>query len=248
MTKQINLYSPRLSYDMFPADNNPPCILFVHGGGFVGGSKDNTNLAGVEAFQKDGFSVARMNYTLATKGSPTFRQAPLDVLNCIANIKANYNPSDIYLVGTSAGATIALQAALTNPTVISKLALLYGIYDFTRSYRDLMSSPTNVQDMLDIYLGSDKITCPKVKRSVAQLLSPLHISKMKPFPRTLPTFIAHGASDPVVNCVQSRILVQHLIFHHKNIFGYKEYPKVGHGFNPTNPFCYTDLIGFFNAS
>jgi len=95
-------------------DGALPLVVWVHGGGFIGGSKD-----GVANYLKilasNGFAVAGVNYSTAPGSNyPTpVRQVGSALEFLTANsIELGIDPSRIILAGDSAGAQIAAQAAI----------------------------------------------------------------------------------------------------------------------------------------
>ncbi len=120
-----------------------PVVLFVHGGGFVGGDKrlgaspyyDNVGLWAV----RSGFVGMTMSYRLAPQAQ--YPAAAADIGAALRWVLANAgafggDPAGIVLLGQSAGAThVATYAALAAVHArpgggVRGAALLSGIYDF----------------------------------------------------------------------------------------------------------------------
>ena len=114
---------------VLPADvpGQLPVVLWVHGGGFIGGSKDGVaNYLKILAAQ--GFAVAGMNYSTAPGATyPTPVRQVAAALKFLADEgqALNVDADRIVLAGDSAGAQIAAQAALiaTDPNYAAKVGI-----------------------------------------------------------------------------------------------------------------------------
>src|SRR4051794_20964009 len=113
-------YSPgdrHAVFDLFtPANGNMPlpAIVWVHGGGFVAGSRSYLSNY-LQILAARGFVTVAIDYTLApTARFPTpVRQANTALAYIVANAQRfNIDPARIFLAGDSAGAQIAAQTAL----------------------------------------------------------------------------------------------------------------------------------------
>ncbi len=121
---QMDVYQP--VGDTF---SNRPVLIFVHGGGFAGGRRDETAIVDFcENLTRRGYVVASISYTLTMKGKSfscdqpaknkltTFKQTAQEI-----NVATTYlienrtrfriNPARIVLAGSSAGAEGVVQAA-----------------------------------------------------------------------------------------------------------------------------------------
>ncbi|WP_333572479.1 alpha/beta hydrolase [Sphingomonas sp.] len=89
----------------------PPLILFVHGGGWEHGNKDNaTGSAKIRHFTQAGYALATVNYRLVP--GATVEQQAQDVAAAIAWLVAHarelgFDPNRMVLMGHSAGAHLA---------------------------------------------------------------------------------------------------------------------------------------------
>lgn len=89
----------------------PPLVVFVHGGGWERGSKDNaTGAAKIRHFTGEGYAFATINYRLVP--GATVEQQAQDVASAIAWLVAHakelgFNPKRMVLMGHSAGAHLA---------------------------------------------------------------------------------------------------------------------------------------------
>ena len=149
-----------------------PTIVSIHGGGYVYGSKELYRRYCMDLARR-GFSVVNFNYRLA----PQHRfPAPLEDINAvmewICSNKDTYHldPSNIFLVGDSAGAYLAghYLALWSNPDFAARFdfrtprgitirgaALNCGLYRYKDSeliFKDLLGPRISPQDpRLDIY-------------------------------------------------------------------------------------------------
>ena len=108
-----------------------PAIVWVHGGGFVAGSR--SELSGyLQILAARGFVTIAIDYTLApTERFPTpVRQTNAALAYVVANAKRfNLDPQRIFLAGDSAGAQIAAQTALviSDESYAQRLGIAPGV-------------------------------------------------------------------------------------------------------------------------
>ncbi|HEV7293456.1 MAG TPA: alpha/beta hydrolase [Devosia sp.] len=120
---------------VLPADVGAdlPVVLWVHGGGYIGGSKDGVaNYLKILAAQ--GFAVAGMNYSTAPGATyPTPVRQVAAALQFLTDDSQNLriDANRIVLAGDSAGAQIAAQAALivTDPEYAAAIGIEPSIRD-----------------------------------------------------------------------------------------------------------------------
>ena len=114
--------SPENTLDLYlPTQTalTPPLILWIHGGGFIGGDKsDATYFA--QTLASHGYAVATINYLRSPESQYPSALRQLNEAYAFLLAQAatyRYNPHKIILAGDSAGSHIATQAALyaTNP-------------------------------------------------------------------------------------------------------------------------------------
>jgi len=112
-SQRLDLYLPK-------GVVKPPLVVWTHGGGFVFGDEDGMRFDEearlLEVFIKNGIAVASVNYRLAQE-SP-FPAAGVDTKRAIRFLRANaskygYDPKRFATGGGSAGAYLALMAAIT---------------------------------------------------------------------------------------------------------------------------------------
>lgn len=94
-----------------------PTVLFIHGGGWIGGSKEAINInrynGAVNTLRDSGYTVISINYTLAHEGQSPFPDCILDAVDAVEWIESNADTfnldlNNFGLFGESAGAHIAL--------------------------------------------------------------------------------------------------------------------------------------------
>tara|TARA_R110002012_G_scaffold252147_1_gene430328 strand:+ start:132629 stop:133636 length:1008 start_codon:yes stop_codon:yes gene_type:complete len=125
--------SEELKLDIYQPKNdemeNRPILLFVHGGGFAGGARDEYAIMEFcKNMARRGIVAVSMSYTLSMKGQSfgcnqaaenkmnTFKQAGLEISKATVHLLnqakvLKIDPSKIVLTGSSAGAEAVLHAA-----------------------------------------------------------------------------------------------------------------------------------------
>ena len=205
-----------------------PCVIVIHGGSWKSG--DNKQLSEANSvLARSGYHVAAINYRLA----PNYRN-PLpveDVKAAIQYLKIHSNElkidtGNIFLLGRSAGAQIALLAAYTiKEHQLKGVIDFYGPADMVWGY----SAPANplVMDsrkVMEDYLGGTYQDVPEMYLASSPIRFVSSVS--------VPTLIIHGENDVLVAHEHSRRLHKKL-----NDCGVKNYflsiPWATHGFDYT---------------
>jgi acetyl esterase/lipase len=177
-----------------------PTLIFIHGGGWVGGTKEGGALFYILPYLEMGWSVVNVEYRLA-KVSP----APAAVEDCrcalrwvINNAKEYMFDTDkIVVSGDSAGGHLSLMTGILPasagldracygeaPLKVAAIINWYGITDVV----DLLDGP-NLKSYAVRWLGSQLD-----REAIAKRVSPLtYIRKDLP-----PILTIHGDADPVV--------------------------------------------------
>ncbi len=180
-----------------------PVVISIHGGGWVGGTKEGTLLFSVTPFLEMGLSVVNVEYRLARVAL-----APAAVEDCrlalrwvFKNAKTyNFDTTRIIVTGGSAGGHLALMTGMldsaagfdatrewdqsTVPIKVTAIVNWFGITDV----KDLLSGQ-NRQNYAVSWLGS----LPN-RDELAVRLSPLsHVRKNTPA-----IFTIHGDADNLV--------------------------------------------------
>lgn len=150
-----------------------PFVLYIHGGGWVGGSIALNEPLCRALAAESGWSVLSVSYRLA----PDHRYpAALSDIRAAMDWLAReggalgLDAARMVLAGASAGANLAMAAAFARPGAASGLLLYYGVYDrdFGReSYRRHAGGPgitaARMREIFDLYApdaGKDPLVVP----------------------------------------------------------------------------------------
>ena len=205
----LDLYSPK------EANGPVPGLIFIHGGGWSAGRKEDYRIYGL-TFAQLGYVVASVQYRLS-------REAPYPA--AIHDVKAavrwmrseaasiSVDPDRIGVAGGSAGGHLSMMVGYTSdveafdgqsghPAVSSRVQAvvdLYGPADLTTDFAKRQSAPGEV---LNRFLGGtyEEQTDRYVAASPIQYVTP----------DDPPTLILHGTVDEVVPINQSDLLAAKL--------------------------------------
>lgn len=204
-----------------------PCIVAIHGGGFIFGDKREDQLnAPVEAVRQ-GYAVAAVNYRLA--GEALFPAPVQDVKAAIRFLRAHAQEFDIDPArfaswGNSAGGYLAVMAGVTGgistfddpalgniaqPSHVQAVIDWFGPVDFRTQDAELRASGKGrpVHDAPDSpessLLG---IPLPQAGEDLLRRTNPLTYLR----PGLPPFLIQHGADDDLVPVEQSLLLARAL--------------------------------------
>ncbi len=198
---RLDLYLPRR-----PRDPMPVALLF-HGGGWQSGSKDEIALD-VLPYLAMGFAVANVDYRLAPVATaPAAVEDSRCALRWVVRHAKQYglDTDRLILVGSSAGAHLALMAALApasagfdglcpgdEPLKVAAVINFFGVIDVGE-----LLGPKDARDFAVGWIGN----APD-RAALARRVSPItYVAKGAP-----PIFTAHGDADPVVPFAQARRL------------------------------------------
>lgn len=190
---KVDLYLPR------NAAGPAPVLMYIHGGGWVGGNKEG-NVLRLLPYLEMGWAVVNVGYRLG-QVSP----APAAVEDCLCALRwvirnakeYNLDASRIVVTGNSAGGHLALTTGLTpasagldrqcpgtEPLSVAAVINWYGITDVA----DLLDGP-NMKTYAVQWLGS-----LADRTDVARRVSPLTYVR-----QGLPPILSiHGDADPTV--------------------------------------------------
>jgi acetyl esterase/lipase len=190
---KIDLYLPR------EVSKPNPTLIYIHGGGWTGGSKETSVFTFMNYVEK-GWSVVNVEYRLARVSL-----APAAVEDCLCALRwvihnaktYNFDTDNLVVTGNSAGGHLALTTGMLpasagldrecpGPEQLKVAAIVnwYGITDV----EDLLDGP-NMKTYAVTWLSS-----MENRREIARRVSPLHYVRAG-----LPPIITiHGDADPTV--------------------------------------------------
>lgn len=199
--------NPQQQYDLYLPEHSDhgavPVVVFVHGGGWVGGDKRN-DLADYygAALVKRGIAVASINYRLAPEFTyPTQNNDVACAIKAIAERADEFglDPSRIGLFGDSAGGLLAAMYTLHQPADVPRIkgvVEFYGTADLSVQMNQFPHKRSNAA----AYLGSRDA-------HRVQEASPVY----QPIPPGTPPFLLfHGDRDGVVGSDQVTKFYQRL--------------------------------------
>lgn len=115
------------------SDKPTPLVVYIHGGGFVGGDKNSIAPTMVKAANQAGISVAALHYRFVNGSDVIFPQPQLDCARAVQFLRSkadewNIDPKRIACYGGSAGAGISMWLGfhddLADPTSSDPIARL----------------------------------------------------------------------------------------------------------------------------
>lgn len=199
-----------------PQGENPPLIVYVHGGGWRAGSKTDTPI--VDLYDK-GFAIASVDYRLSTLA--VFPAQVHDIKAAIRFLRAkaglyHINASKIAIIGSSAGGHLAALVGVSNgnPELEGKVGehldqssdvqVIVSFFGASNLETILSQSTPKGRDFripaLKLLLGDT----PDNKPELAKLASPVtHLDKNDP-----PLLLIHGDADPQMPPQQSQELTK----------------------------------------
>lgn len=237
-----DIASPDGRLDVFRSrrDEPLPTVVWVHGGGFVSGSKDDVaNYLRVLAGR--GFTTVGVDYSIAPGSRyPTpVRQVAAALAHLLDHAdRLGIDPGRIVLAGDSAGAQIAAQVALLvtdtayavevgvtvelEPSSLRGLVLFCGAYDFRLAHGSSRLGHWFIEAALRSYLGSAGRHDERIAR---QGTVPLHVSQSFPA-----TFASAGNGDPLLPHTLGlvEVLEQQGVEHDVLLFPEDHEPRLGH--------------------
>jgi len=197
---QLSIYRP-------PDADSTPVLVFIHGGGFVAGSRD-VHGPDFRWFADRGWLTISIDYPLSSADQHLWDVVEGHIGCALAWVSTNAtkyggDPTRVSLSGESAGGNLAINTAYmaANGTlasscggprpVISAVSALYPVVDVAGFYdnADLALGAVS-RDMAGAYTGGSPQEFPQRYSAVA---SATHIS-----PKAPPTLILMGAADHLV--------------------------------------------------
>ncbi len=210
------------------ADANGVCIVFLHGGGFISGTRHNWEST-ARHFRSLGYTCAAVDYRLA----PTFQYpaALVDARLAVSFLRARsgqyrFNPNEVAVVGSSAGGCLALMLGTLRPDDALGLSAEMRIGD-TRPQALILECPVSTfrhmdgQEWVGAYLGHQEHGSENLYRA-ASPIDQLHGG-------VTDVLIIHGSNDEVIPFAQSEAL-DHRVRETGGCSKLIKLQGVGHGF------------------
>jgi acetyl esterase/lipase len=219
---KLDVYVPRTA-------GPHPTILHIHGGGWVGGTRESVVLRTLPYLEM-GFAIVNISYRLGQVA-----QAPAAVEDCLCALKwlarnakqYNFDLSKVVIMGYSAGGHLAMATGLIPPSAgldrqcpgtetVKPAAIVdwYGIADVA----ELLDGP-NMKSYAVQWLGSQ----PN-RVEIAKRVSPMtYVRRDMP-----PMLIIHGDADPTVP-YQQAVKLNAAIQQAGGTSEFLTIPKGGHG-------------------
>jgi acetyl esterase/lipase len=199
---------PDALFDVFApagAQGPLPAVIWVHGGGFVAGSRSELSNY-LQILAARGFVAVAIDYSLAPSAQfPTpVRQANAALAHIVANARRfKIDPERLFLAGDSAGAQIAAQTALviSDASYARRLGIdagiarsaLRGVVLFCGPYDPTSERPAGpLADFARTTLWSYLGTRSPDEAQVRQLAVTPHVTAAYP-----PAFVSVGNADPL---------------------------------------------------
>lgn len=218
-------YGPKTSnkLDLFiPAgaskDRPQALMLFIHGGSWTGGSRDEETFA-ARRYAKEGYFTATMDYTVVSKKSDANMLSMLDeIQQAITFLKEytdrlGYDINQMALSGISAGGHLSLlyglRCADSSPIPIKFIVERVGPsclpYIFEVTEEDIRKDPENIDQLLKWTIGRTLPHERYTKGSVDSLMltvSPAsYVSE-----NSVPLLMAYGGKDGLVKQKHGQLL------------------------------------------
>lgn len=211
--------SGSLHLDLYKGRSTPgpsPLAIWVHGGGWRGGSRRRGGLTLLRHLARSGWAVAAIDYPLSPEA--TFPEHLLGIDAALRWAAHRHDISGpIVLMGASAGAHLAAVAALTRPQV-DGLVGMYGIYDFRNRNRIRFDWPLIPR----VVMKADPLDDPERYR----LASPLDLAEAG----GPPTLLIAPGFDSLVPPAESRQFAEALAESNTPVT-LLEVPWAQHGFD-----------------
>lgn len=207
---------PRHTLDLYlpPDVENPPLIIWIHGGAWLAGDKANPRPL---PYLSKGYAVASINYRLSHHA--LFPAQILDCKRAVRWLRANaagfgYDPERFAVWGESAGGHLAALLGTTGDTSVFEPSDGFEVTSRVQAVVDFFG-PTDLLQMDDHRLPDGMVhnapDSPESKlvggplqenREKAESADPVRYVS----PEDPPFLIVHGDSDPLVPHHQSQLL------------------------------------------
>jgi acetyl esterase/lipase len=206
---KLDLYSPK------ERTRKLPCLMFIHGGGWKGGKKEDYRVY-TQVFATKGYVVASVGYRLS--GEAKFPAAVNDVKCAVRYLRKNatelgIDADRIGVVGGSAGGHLAMMVGYSSDVpelegdgghagVSSHVKAVVNIYGPTNLNDDFVRNNEGANKLVESFLGKPVAE----SGDLLDQASPGHYLD----PQDPPTLILHGTIDDIVPVDQSDQLANKL--------------------------------------
>ncbi|MDB6115674.1 MAG: lipase/esterase [Lacunisphaera sp.] len=192
-----------------------PLVIWIHGGGYVKGSKAGAVKGNAEVLvpllMKHGYLVASLEYRLCSLNGAKITDCYADCMDAIRYLvqhRADYgiDPARMITIGSSAGGGLALMMAFAGdaglpgdpalagiPFRIHAAVSWFGVTDFNKTHKDFSQGDEKTMVLFD---ASPEIAARQANQVSPALYLPRHTEKF-------PILLVHGEKDPVVPFGQS---------------------------------------------
>jgi len=202
-----------------------PAMMFIHGGGFQGGSKVAYRMNWGPYLAARGYVVFSIDYRLAKLNQPMWPQALLDCKAALEYLRGNsgelgVDPDRIGVGGDSAGGALSAMLAVTQDwvgfadkypkdsyagvsTKVKAAVAVYGVYDMM-AWEQYTAGQSNKTPPLDVLFGGPPTKLPRAYFESSPLHYIREAAKSLGFDRIensatdTPWFITWGMVDAVV--------------------------------------------------
>lgn len=228
---KLNVYYPK-------KEGKYPIIIYVHGGGWMRGSKDRfLELRILKRLAYMGFVVFNIDYRLAPiPNLATFREIPHDnptIREMVSDVRASIlyvtknaskykgDPKSLFLFGRSAGAHLALLTAFScEDKFFDMEGINCTIHDFNIAGVIAFYPATDLVELYEYYDGGPEVFKHSLYRSTGtrieesknlyEIFSPICYVNEKNIERIPPVFLAAGSKDRIFDVYQSEELNEEL--------------------------------------
>ncbi len=229
---KLNVYHPT-------KEGKFPIIIYIHGGGWMRGSKDRfLELRILKRLAYMGYTVFNIDYRLAPLPTlATFREIPHDnptIREMVSDVRASIlfatknavkykgDPKSLFLFGRSAGAHLSLLTAFScDEKFFSMEGITCSIHDYTISGVIAFYPATDLVELNEFYeddgspvfkqsLYRSTGTTIEESKTLYEIFSPINYVTEENKERIPPVFLAVGSKDRIFNAYQSEELEEEL--------------------------------------